>query len=245
MNRREYERLFRAEEEMWWFRAMHLFLQKILRVYLGDQSFILDVGCGTGGLIKAIGEKGHRVVGLDYSAVALDMSKRRPNFGLLRANGNAIPFRNKFDFVFSIDLLEISDINPRSLVQGALGSLKPDGYAVFVAAAHQWLLSEHDRAVNSTRRYNLTELRSLFSGPDVKILRSTYLYLFLFPLVALRKLLNPQRTEPIEETNSDVALYPTVLNAALYAICWFEAQLLDIFDMPIGSSVLILVQKNG
>lgn len=243
MQKREYEALFEAEEIVWWFRAMYLFLRKILRPYLGDQNFFLDVGCGTGGLIKELAAQGHKVIGLDYSLIGLEIARQRPNSGLLQADGNRIPFRNNFDLVVSVDVLELGGIDPQSLVDGVLRALKPGGYALFVAAAHQWLLSEHDRAVNSTRRYNLSQLRQLFSKPDVKILRSTYLFLFLFPLVALRKLLNPPQKTPIEESKSDVALFPGIVNGVLYAICWLEAQLLPVFNMPMGSSALILVQK--
>jgi SAM-dependent methyltransferase len=243
MQQREYEALFEAEEKVWWFRAMYLFLGKVLRPYIGDRNFALDIGCGTGGLIKELSGQGHRVVGLDYSLIGLEMAKRRLNSGLLQADGNKIPFRQNFDLVVSVDVLELGGIDPQSLVDGALRALKPGGYALFVAAAHQWLLSEHDRAVNSTRRYNLARLRQLFSRPDVKILRSTYLFFFLFPLVALRKLFNPPQKTPIEESKSDVALFPGIINTVFYAVCWLEAQLLAAFNMPMGSSALILVKK--
>jgi SAM-dependent methyltransferase len=243
MQKREYEALFEAEEKVWWFRAMYLFLGKVLRPYIGDRNFALDVGCGTGGLISRLVQMGHSVVGLDYSATALKFASQRQNSGLLKAEGNKIPFRNNFDLVVCVDVLELDGIDPQSLVEGALRALKPGGYALFVAAAHQWLLSEHDRAVNSTRRYNLVQLRQLFSRPDVKILRSTYLFLSLFPLVALRKLFNPPQNTPIEESRSDVTQFPGVVNTVLYAVCWLEAQLLSVFSMPMGSSALILVQK--
>jgi SAM-dependent methyltransferase len=243
MQKREYVALFEAEEKVWWFRAMYLFLGKVLQPCLGDQKFVLDVGCGTGGLIKELGVQGHNVIGLDYSLIGLKMAKQRPNSGLLQADGNKIPFRNNFDLVICIDVLELGAIDPQSLVDGALRALKPGGYALFVAAAQQWLLSEHDRAVNSTRRYDLLQLRQLFLKPDVEILRSTYLFLFLFPLVALRKLLNPPQTTPIEESKSDVTLFPGIVNGVFYAICWLETQLLSVLNMPTGSSALILVQK--
>jgi SAM-dependent methyltransferase len=243
MQKREYDALFEAEEKVWWFQAMYLFLGKILRPHIRGQKFALDVGCGTGGLIKELVGQGHKVIGLDYSLIGLKLAKQRQNSGLLQADGNKIPFRNNFDLIVCIDVLELGAILPQSLVDGALRALKPGGHALFVAAAHQWLLSEHDRAVNSTRRYNLTQLRQLFSKPNVKILRSSYLFLFLFPLVAVRKLLNPPQTTPIEESKSDVALFPGIVNTALYAICWLEAQLLTVLNMPIGSSALILVQK--
>lgn len=246
MHRREYERLYLAEERVWWFRSLHLFLERILLRYLNKKSLILDVGCGTGGLVKDLTEQGHRVVGLDYSPVALDFAKRRSNAGLVLATANQIPMAANFDFLVCVDLLEINGIDPANLVSGCLRVLKPGGYAVFVAAAHQWLLSEHDRAVNSTRRFTVGQLKELLERSNAKILRSTYLFFLLFPLLALRKLLNPVRqSQAAEEASSDVEASPQILNGLLFAVCALEAKLLPSFNFPLGTSALILVQKDA
>lgn len=244
----EYKRLYQAEGRLWWFRAMHLFLLKLLpkEHHQKPNLFALDIGCGTGALLGQLLAAGFETLGLDYSPIALEYAGRRPNHGLLRASANDLPFDSTFDLVVSVDLLEVESVDPERLVANALRCLKPGGYGLFVMAAHQWLLSEHDQAVNSVRRYSLSQMKALFDKPDVKVLRATYLFFFLFPLIALRKLLNPARNgKKDRQASSDVSVPPAWINTLLYIFCWMEAQLISILNMPIGSSALVLVRKSG
>jgi SAM-dependent methyltransferase len=240
----EYLHMYRAEERLWWFRAMHLFLQRFLPRPQGAQS-ALDIGCGTGGLMQHLAELGYHSIGLDYSLVGLRFAQQRPHNTLLQASANEIPFNGSFDLVTCVDLLEVETVDPQRLVDSALRSLKPGGTALFVMAAHQWLLSEHDRAVNSVRRYNLVQLKGLFANKEVEILRASYLFSFTFPVVALRKLINPAKRNQVRPAVSDVSVPPAVINLPLLFVCWLESLLLPRVSLPIGSSVLIMVRKNG
>ncbi|MEX2160734.1 MAG: class I SAM-dependent methyltransferase [Anaerolineales bacterium] len=245
MRSEEYEHLSKAENRLWWFRAMRLFLARLLPPQPHGGASVLDIGCGTGGLLASLSSSAYRPIGLDFSAVALGYAGEKTNRGLVRASANHIPFKSAFDLVISVDVLEVGSVDPEKLAAGALRALKPGGHGLFVMAAHQWLLSEHDRAVNSVRRYNLSQMRSLFSASGARILRATYLFFLVFPLVALRKLINPSRKEDNRNPVSDVKIPPAVVNGPLYGICWLEAQLLSRLNMPIGSSVAVLVKKDG
>jgi len=241
MQPREYARLYQAEGRLWWFRALRLYIRRLLpKPRLG--LLVLDVGCGTGGLLETLLNMGYRTIGLDFSVVALQYASRRENNGLVRANAIKQPFAPVFDLVISIDLLEVETVDPTLLVAEALRVLKPGGYGLFVMAAHQWLMSEHDRAVNSVRRFNLNQMKALFTVPEIKIMRASYLFFILFPLIALRKLFRPTRGP--NEAGSDVRVPPTPINALLYGLCWLEDQLLPVWNMPIGSSVVVLVRKD-
>lgn len=243
MQKKEYDRLYHAEERLWWFRALHLFLLRLLpRSQPGLRA--LDLGCGTGGFLTKLTAAGYRSVGMDISATALQHAASRGHATLVQASANAIPFAPAFDLVVCVDVLEVATVDPAKLVSNALRVLKPGGYGLFVMAAHQWLLSEHDRAVNSVRRYNLSQLKSLFTSPSAKILRASYLFLFVFPLLALRKLLNPKRAGA-GEASSDISVPSPLINEPLFALCWLEAQLLRLVNLPMGSSVVVLVRKDG
>jgi SAM-dependent methyltransferase len=242
MQAKEYDRLYVAEERLWWFRALHKFLFQLLPPHHGRQATVLDIGCGTGGLLRKLDKAGYKSVGLDYSLHALRLARQAGKRELVCASANALPFRGRFDMVVSVDVLEVATAEPKAVVHSAQLALRPGGHGLFVMAAHQWLLSEHDRAVNSVRRYNLRQFRELFRNGTVEIIRSTYLFFLLFPIVAVRKLLNPKRQG---STESDVSVPAPVINQPLYFVCWLEAQVLKLLNMPIGSSVAILVKKNG
>lgn len=245
MNLTEYENLYRSEERMWWFRALRLFLAKFLpKTTFEEGKVALDIGCGTGGLLASLSSFGYMAIGLDFSSKALQYARRRTEQSLVRGSANELPLVGGFDLVTCIDVLEVESVDPEQLVTNALRILKPGGYGLFVAAAHQWLLSDHDRAVNSVRRYSLARFIQLFEDLDIQIIRATYLFFALFPFIALRKLLNPKRVGAARAV-SDVSVPSALVNESLFFICWLEAQILPLFKMPTGTSVLILVQKHS
>ena len=76
---------------------------------------VLDLGCGEGGFVVALREKGARVVGVDLSMDALEIARvqllARPSLGppgiLGQVEGHHLPFPdNTFDLVTSVDTLE-------------------------------------------------------------------------------------------------------------------------------------------
>jgi ubiquinone/menaquinone biosynthesis C-methylase UbiE len=211
---------------------------------VGKNSLALDVGCGTGIFMEKLAKSGYRTIGLDFSKTALKFASYRLNGGLVLANAMHLPFRSVFDLVLSIDLLEVDNVDPKKLVGQVVRTMKPEGFGLFVMASHQWLLSEHDRAVHSVRRFNMSQLLGLFAGRPVTIIRATYLFSFLFPLIALHKLSNPSK-ESDKPAASDLRMPHPFINTLLYLVCWLENHVLSLINLPIGSSVAILVRKHA
>ncbi len=237
----EYRRLYAAEERLWWFRALHAAVLNLLPRASGQR--VLEIGCGTGGLVHKLRCAGYHPIGIDFAAEAIAFTHARADGPVARASANQLPFAsNSFDLVTCIDVLEVGTVHPQHVVTNALRVLRPGGQALFLMAAHQWLFSEHDRAVNSVRRFNAGQLRALFAGQPARILRSSYLFLLLFPLVVLRKVLNKPKTGA---SLSDVEVPHIWVNEPLYWLSWLEAQWLRFSSLPMGSSVLVLVKKNG
>lgn len=241
MQAAEYQRLNDAERRLWWFRALHSYIRVLLPRMAAANA--LDIGCGTGGLLARLADWGQNPMGIDFSPQALQFAKHQ-GAPLAQASADDLPFASaSFDLVTCVDVLEVATVDPIALVENAFRVLRPGGYALFVMAAHQWLLSEHDRAVNSVRRFSLNELRALISGKDFLVHRSTYLFFLLFPVIALRKLLN--RPHVAGDSSSDVVIPASLVNEPLYWLCKLESVWLRFFSFPIGSSVLILAQKNA
>src|SRR5262245_47064555 len=99
--------MYRLEETLWWYRALHARTLAAARRWLpcGGRPAILDAGCGTGGMARQLAELGE-VTALDYSPVALEFAARRELPRLGCASVERLPFRSgSFDLVTSLDVL--------------------------------------------------------------------------------------------------------------------------------------------
>ena len=80
-------------------------LQEIIHIY-GDE--ILDIGCGTGALLKQVYEEDHRrhLYGIDLSKAMLQKAKERlkDKAKLMQGDSQQLPFKdNSFDLVYCND----------------------------------------------------------------------------------------------------------------------------------------------
>lgn len=248
MNEAEYQRMRACEEQLWWYRALHRYLSRFVpESRPGSETRALDIGCGTGGFLRKIHRKGYRVTGIDVSPLAIgELLKDEAIAGGVVGSANELPFAaDSFDLVACVDVLECESVAPEAAVGEALRVLKKGGIGLFQMAAHQWLLSEHDRAVHSVRRFNLKKFRALFGLPSVQVIHSSYLFFVLFPIMAAWKLLNPpSRHVEREDAVSDVRLPNRLVNWLLQIPCAIEALILPHAGLPIGTSVFAVVRKT-
>lgn len=249
MNPDEYRRMRSCEEQLWWYKALHRYLLRFVpAVAPEERPTALDIGCGTGGFLRRLVRSGYRVTGVDVSPLAITELSKDPETAMgVVGDANNLPFDDgSFDLVSCVDVLECEPVDPYVAVREAVRVMKPRATGIFQMAAHQWLLSEHDRAVHSVRRLNRKQFLGLFNLTDVKVLHSSYLFFLLFPVMAAWKLLNPpSHCEAREQAVSDVTLPNPILNRVLELPCALEAAVLPYVRLPMGTSVFALVTKQG
>jgi ubiquinone/menaquinone biosynthesis C-methylase UbiE len=248
MNELEWDRMRANEDCLWWYKALHRFLLRLVRTKTKSRTplVVLDVGCGTGGFMVKLSREGHKVFGFDMSPVGIRHAGDRGFRTLSVGNANDFPFKDEsFDMVTCIDVLESESVSPESAVKEALRVLKPGGCGLFLMAAHQWLLSEHDRAVHSVRRFTIGQLRDVLKSVNFQIVYATYLFSLLFPVMSLWKIMNrPDSRKERATAVSDVKSINRYLNGLLHAICCIESVFLPWIVLPMGTSVCAVVRKN-
>jgi SAM-dependent methyltransferase len=132
--RQHYRKLYIAElvgepkdffqEEIWRGQSIMRFLSKHIR--LGKDALVLEVGCGAGGILDALRERGFRVIGTDYGVENLAYGRSR---GLDLRDGD----------LFSLELVEKPTLivyshvlehvyDPNRELQKVREILAPDGY---------------------------------------------------------------------------------------------------------------------
>lgn len=241
MNNPEYERMFRNEDHYWWFVSRReLVLDAVGRLPLSDTPTIVDIGCGTGATADALRRFG-KVVGVDFSSLALSLCKRRDLNSVVQGRAEALPLPDACaDVLVATDILEHLDDDLAALAE-FLRVLKPGGHAVITVPAFRFLWSEHDDALMHRRRYVAPELATRARSSGFRIAREGYALFFLFPL-ALGRLLKPKAPtgRPPEAQLKPVAPW---LNAALIRFQRFESALSRTVRLPWGLSVVAVLQK--
>ncbi len=161
---------------------------------VGPGDVLLDVGCGTGGVLATAGSRGATVVGIDTALRWLVIARRYlQELGveaqLVAADGATPPFRSgTFTVVTSIETLEHA-ADQRGFVNGCLAmSDRPGGRCLLVAANRFSVAPEP-----AVRLWGVGFLPRRFAAPYVQRRRGTN-YRFSRPvsLAELRALAGPR-----------------------------------------------------
>lgn len=246
MNPIEYERMYRVEDSHWWYAGMREIASAFLPNTITADT-ILDAGCGTGRNLALLGQKSTptpTVIGIDYSALALQFAQQRQARKLANATVLELPFATAtFDLVTSFEVLYHAAVaDDVAALREFHRVLKPNGYLLVRLPAHHWLSSHHDRAVHTARRYNRPELRTKLQAAGFKVQRLSYANVALFPLAVIKRLTEP--VMPASANDSDLEIKSQWINHLMQRILSAESRLLHQIDCPIyGLSVIALAQK--
>lgn len=249
MEQYEYQKMYEFEENFWWYKGVRLFIKKEIEKILTNKKNIkiLDAGCGTGGnleLLKDINCKD--ISGFDFNSEAVTFCHRRGFNKVKVGDINKIPFENNlFDFVICINVFECSEVKEKKAFQELVRVLKPGGHLLIVVSAFRFLLSEHDFAVHSIRRYDRSRVRDKFVSRDSDIKEMKYYYFLTFPLIGgVRILKNIFFGKNKEIPQSDLKPVPGWLNKILYKLVFVEEKISHYLNFPFGTSLFVVIKKH-
>ena len=244
----EYATMFGAEERHWWYLGLHDQLEKAFARCRGlatGPARVLDAGCGTGRVLDILRDA--RPVGLDLSATALSLARRRAPFALVRGSAVSLPFAaGSFDVAVSLDVL--ANV-PSAEVPAAFGelyrTLVPGGALILNLVAFQSLYSEHDRAVGVVRRFRADEVRRLLVAAGFSIEILSYSNTILFPIAALVRLWRKRPRSGGAVPVSDLSPLPGPVNAVLAGLRRLENHMILRLGcaFPFGLSVFAVARK--
>ena len=239
----ELQRLAEVEDSMWYFKALNRRMLLPLAELADREASILDAGCGTGGLIKALQAYGPqwKISGLDYSPVACAFAQTKTSAPIKQGSIEEIPFPDKqFDAVVSADV--ISQIEDGSIaLQEFARVLKPGGILALNVAAYQWAWSYHDEINDTRHRFRRSELVALLIKAGFKLTLSSYANMLIFPLIlAQRKIFTPANP------TSDVKPFHPLVDSFCGSMASLEYWALrKHITLPVGNSVFIAARRLG
>ncbi len=242
------------EDEHWWFATRTWAIEKWLGTLPRHAGLeILDVGCGAGNMIHHLSAYG-RVRGVELDPRPVKIAQAR-GYDVRQADAaRGIPFEDSaFDLVTALDVIEHAD-DDRSILSEAQRVLKPGGHLLVTTPAFQWLWSYNDELNAHKRRYTAAELNARVREAGLAVRRTSYNFFLVFPLAAGLILLR-NKTEQKKNLSShhfqqdayQVEMEPVspFPNTVLRGVGRLEALLIGGINLPFGTSLMSLSQKNG
>lgn len=251
MREGEYGRLDALDESLWWLAGLRELIVALLDRHVQAQDFtVLDAGCGTGGMLKRIGERFPRagLHGLDYAEEACAFARRKSRAEIRFGSVERLPWADaSFDAVLSLDVLSGDALDPAQAVREFRRVLRPGGVLLLNLPAYQWLHSYHDRATHQSRRFTAGRVRDLCQPAGLEVLQLGYWNTLLFPLMVLRRKVWPLlagETPDNVAAPSDVQELPRPVNALLGLPVALERALIQRgVSLPFGGSVIAVARR--
>lgn len=234
------------EEGHFWFNARNQLIVWALKKYFPEMTSFLEVGCGTGYVLRGVAESFSdvKLFGSEIFISGLKFAAARlPNATLVQMDATKMPYLNEFDVVAAFDVLEHIDEDDKAL-QGLCSAVRPGGGVILTVPQHAWLWSGTDDCACHKRRYSCRELHAKIENAGLQVLRSTSFVSFLLPAMMASRLLS-RNGEGQEMDGSSEFNLPRLWNSLLGCILGAEAFLIRLgLDFPLGGSRLVVAVKS-
>jgi SAM-dependent methyltransferase len=223
----------------WWFIGRRaILLAEMTRWLPRRRCRVAELGCGSGGMLEALGRFG-LAVGIEADAALLEAARQRG----LDARSGALPAdiplpAGEWDAVCLFDVLEHLDDEAAALAS-CRRLLAPGGLLFIAVPAYGWLWSRHDELLGHRRRYSARRLRRVVEAAGLRVERVSYFNALLAPPIVTVRLLR----RALGRDGHDLSRPPEPLNRLLAAVFAAEAALLRRVSLPFGIS-LVLVARN-
>jgi 2-polyprenyl-3-methyl-5-hydroxy-6-metoxy-1,4-benzoquinol methylase len=253
MEKNEYYKMFKFENEYWWYRGLHelvlYYVDKLKKSKTHESELeslkIFDAGCGTGKMMEILeNNKYGNVEGIDYSSEAISLCKQR---GLGHAwledlNTWDSP-TEAYDIIISNDVIYNSGVkNDMAVVKKFHRALKKEGILILNLPAFKVLRRKHDIAVFGKRRYRKKRtLRQLKAIGFTPVHASYRLLPFFFVILAQKHLVDCFHKGKIE---SDLKPLSPFFNSFLLWMNRLENKLITLgIPLTFGSSLFLVCKK--
>jgi SAM-dependent methyltransferase len=231
-----------AEARHFWFESRRRLVLWALARHCRPARALLEVGCGTGFLLEGVSRAFPEaaVVGADPLLAFLARARERlPGATLLQMDARRIPFRDEFDAVIALDVIEHIDEDEEALREMGQ-ALRSGGRLILTVPQHAWLWSEVDEWSRHRRRYSRRDLLARLRRAGLSPERVTSFSSLVLPLLLLSR--KRPRRGPFDPT-AELRTSPA-LNALLRGPAAMERGLIRAgVSFPAGGSLLVVARR--
>lgn len=243
-----YRLIVDREERHFWFRGRNHAISSLIRKYCPaiTGKRLLEVGCGTGYVLRELAALGFRVTGLDMHGDGITYAKKRvPSATFIIGDLFGYKPAKKFDAIGIFDVIEHISDDIKAL--GKCRSLLNPGGMLFVTVpARAELWSVYDTISGHKRRYTKASLTRALEKSGYTVRFVGYLGFFQYlPHVLLKKFMVPStHANDTLAILEDVLRMPaTPINRLLLLSMRLDTYLTTRVALPFGTSLIACAQK--
>jgi SAM-dependent methyltransferase len=234
-----FKRMAALEGEHWWFLGRNAMVRALVERECvrrgGHVARLVDVGPGTGALLRDFGALVDEAVGVETDPTAVELVRAR-GLDVRVAPADDLPVA-----AASVDLVTAFDVLEHVQDDVAAGRefrrvLRPDGAALVTVPAYTWLWSEHDELHAHERRYTRAQLTRTLAAAGFDVRESGYFMSRLFPLAVAERF----AAKLLHRPTRDLALPPRWLNRVFLQILLGERSRVLRGGFPFGLTVFAI-----
>jgi len=235
--------LLKEEKTHWWHRAKRALVTQCIPPGNGKA---LVLGVGGGVICEELKNRGYDVTAIDLSSVSCAHVAREFGVHVMQADlektlaiGDSL-----FDLVVATDTLEHIE-NESQLLHEIFRSMKTSGRLIVTVPAYQSFWSSWDERLGHKRRYTGDGLGRRIKDAGFRVKKLSYFNTLICAFVYL------YRKSPLYRKNtvtgkSDFSTFSGRLPSLFFNGYYFiERNMIALFNMPFGLSILTVAMKNG
>ncbi len=231
------------EETHWWFVVRRrIVLEELRRRALEDCREVLEVGCGTGGLLRELSElhPDWTLRGVEPSTAACLLAVER-GCDATCATFEGLPADDaSLDLLIALDVLEHCEKDSVALAE-ALRTVRPGGVVLLTVPALPSLWSPHDDLNGHFRRYTRATIAAALVEAGFSPVRVTFFNSLLLPAAWISRKI--ARWFRLTRTPG-LRVPPAPLNAMMKAVFSLEVWWLRVGRLPLGLSLMAVARKD-
>lgn len=245
-----YTLLTTAEKHHFWFSGRNAVIRKIIsQTYPGYRGkHLLEIGCGTGYVLRELDAMGFRVTGIDMHKEGLVYAKKRvPKATLVRGDLFTYVPCKLFDAVGLFDVVEHIEEDVEAL-QHCARLLSSHGRLFLTVPAREELRSVYDDISGHKRRYTIRTLSDVVEKAGFRIRCIGYFGFFQYlPHLFMKRFTLQKRSGSAPDTLSVLQRVvwqpPVFLNWLLLKSFDLDMAVSRWMKLPIGTSLIVSAEK--
>lgn len=239
-----YQTIATFQTSYFWFRGRNELIASQLKKYFPAARRLLEIGCGTGQVLRAIKEAVPKIDlhGTEIHTHGICYAKDLlPDVNFMQVDARAIPYAEEFDVICAFDVIEHID-DDIGVLKEMYRSCRADGGIILTVPQHRWLWSHKDEMACHKRRYTREELETKTSAAGFKIVAATSFVTILLPLMYFSRLRRQRIAE--KDAHTEFHISP-IMNRIFFACSRIENFFIRMgLGLPFGGSLMLIGMKE-